>query len=39
MPLRPIAMPAKVPAISSTAKALAVPMPCEVRPTAKPRAA
>ena len=38
-PFRPIAMPANVPATSSTTKARAVPMPCEARPTAKPRAA
>src|SRR6478735_4448868 len=38
-PLRPRAMPAKVPASGSTWKARAVPIPCEVKPAAKPRAA
>ena len=33
--LSPIATPAKTPATGSTAKARAVPMPCEARPTAK----
>lgn len=39
MPLSAMARPENVPAISLTWKARAVPMPCDVRPAANPRAA